>query len=71
VASVPFFLGLREKRGVSSRGRSRATGGLLGAQVGPRDMLIQWLSKIRGEGEDLGIDGHIHGMAGSSSFASC
>jgi hypothetical protein len=27
-------------------------------------MLIQWLSKVRREGEDLGIDGHIQGMAG-------
>jgi hypothetical protein len=39
-------------------------------QAGPRDMLIQWLSKIRREGEDLSIDGHIHGMVGSSSFSS-
>jgi hypothetical protein len=43
-ALLPWSPGKRE--GLSGQGRSRATGRLLGAQVGPRDMLIQWLSKI-------------------------
>jgi hypothetical protein len=62
-ALLPWSSGKRER--VSGRGRSRETGGLLGVQVGPRYKLIQWLSKIRREGEDLGIDAQIHGMAGS------
>jgi hypothetical protein len=35
-------------------------------QVGPKDKIIHWLSKIRREGEDLGIDAHKDGMDGSS-----